>query len=103
MKYVVSWTFRMNGSAAENEEAVRRGLAVFSKWTQPQSTTYHAFVSRVDGSGGFAVVETDNPADLADTTSKFGFIAEYQIHPVVDIDEAAQLLQQGVEFRDSIS
>ncbi|MCW2650667.1 MAG: hypothetical protein JWR32_1643 [Mycobacterium sp.] len=31
MKYVVSWTYRLNGFAAENEEAVRRGLAVLSK------------------------------------------------------------------------
>jgi hypothetical protein len=103
MKYAVVWTYRLNGSAAENEDSLRRGLAVFSKWTQPQSTTYHQFVGRLDGMGGFAVVETDNPADLADTTSKFAMIAEYQIYPVVDIAQAAQALQEGVEFRDSIS
>jgi hypothetical protein len=102
MKYVVAWTYRLNGSAAENEESLRRGLAVFSKWTQPQGTTYHQFVGRLDGSGGFAVVETDNPAELADVTSKFAFIAEYQIYPVVDIAEAAQALQQGVEFREAV-
>ena len=103
MKYLVSWTYRFNGSAADNEESMRRGLAVFAKWTQPQSTTYHAFLGRLDGSGGFALVETDNPADLADITSKFAFIAEYQIYPVVDIDQAVQSLQQGVEFRESIN
>jgi hypothetical protein len=65
--------------------------------------TYHQFVGRLDGGGGFSVVETDNPMDLADATSKFGFIADYQIYPVVDIAEAAQSLQQGIEFRDSIS
>jgi hypothetical protein len=103
MKYVVAWTYRLNGSAAENEESLRRGLAVFSKWTQPQGTTYHQFVGRMDGVGGFAVVETDNPAELADVTSKFAFIADYQIYPVLDIAQAAQALQEGVEFRDSIS
>jgi hypothetical protein len=103
MKYVVSWTYRFNGSTAENEEAVRRGLAVFSKWTPAESATYHQFVGRLDGAGGFAVVETDNPMDLADATSKFGPVADYQIHPVVDIGEAVQSLQQGMEFRDSIS
>jgi hypothetical protein len=102
MKYLVSWTYRLNGSAAENEEAIRRGLAVFSKWTQPETTTYHVFVGRLDGNRGFAVVETDNPDDLTDTTSKFGFLAEYQIHPVVDIAQAVQAPQQGMEFRDSI-
>jgi Protein of unknown function (DUF3303) len=103
MKYAVAWAYRLNGSAAENEDSLRRGLAVFSKWTQPQSTTYHQFVGRLDGMGGCAVVETDNPADLADTTSKFAMIAEYQIYPVIDIAQAAQALQGGVEFRDSIS
>ena len=103
MKYVVAWTYRMGGSAAENEESLRRGLAVFSKRTQPETATYHAFVGRIDGGGGFAVVETDDPADLSDTTSKFGFTAEYQIFPVVDMDQAALALQQGVEFRESIS
>jgi hypothetical protein len=103
MKYVLSWTYRFNGSAAENEESVRRGLAVFSKWTQPKGATYHAFVGRLDGTGGYAVLETDNPADVSDTTSKFSFIADYEVHPVVDIDQAAQSLQEGVDFRASIS
>jgi hypothetical protein len=39
---------------------------------------------------------------LTDVTSKFAFLADYQIYPVVDIDKSAQSLQEGVEFRDSI-
>src|SRR4029077_16427402 len=102
MKYLVSWTYRLDGSAAEDEAALRRGLAVFGKWTPPASTTYHQFVGRVDGGGGFAVVETDDPSDVADVTAKFGFVADYRIYPVVDIDKAVQALQEGMEFRDSI-
>jgi hypothetical protein len=48
----------------------------------------------VDGGG--------DPADLVDTTGQFATILEYQIYPVVDIAVAAQALQQGVEFRDSL-
>lgn len=40
---------------------------------------------------------------LADSASKFGFIAEYTIHPVIEMDQAAQSLQQGADFRESIS
>jgi hypothetical protein len=36
------------------------------------------------------------------TTSKFAFIAEYQIYRVFDIERAVQSLQQGVDFRESI-
>jgi hypothetical protein len=103
MKYVVAWTLRLNGSAAENEAAVRRGLELYAKWTPPASTTFHQFVGRLDGTGGFSVVETDNPADLADAPSKFGAMLDYQIYPVVDIAEWAQALQSGADFRESIS
>jgi hypothetical protein len=103
MKYVIAWTGRLTGSAKDNEEALRRGLEVFSKWTAPASTTIHQFVGRLDGDGGFAVWETDNPADLLDSVAKFAPFNEFQIYPVVDITEWAQAAQKGVEFRESIS
>jgi Protein of unknown function (DUF3303) len=102
MKFVVSITFRLNGSVAENEVAARRILDVYSKWTPPASMTLHQFVSRVDGRGGFSVVETDNPADLIETTSKFTPFADYDIFPVVDIADGVQAAQAAVEFRASI-
>ena len=103
MKYVMISTTRLNGSEKENEAAVRRGLELFSKWTPLASTTIHQLVGRVDGNGGFAVVETDNPMDLLDAVGKFAPMLEYQIHPVVDIADWARTLQEGVEFRESIS
>ena len=102
MKYVVSWTFRLGGSAADNEAGVKRLLEVYSKWTPPASTTYHQFVTRVDGNGGFAVIETDNPMDMVADVNKFGFALEYQVYPVVEVTEGVQATQEGVEFRESI-
>lgn len=102
MKYVMAWTTRLNGSEQENEESARRGVAMFSKWQTPASTTFHQFVGRLDGSGGFAVVETDNPADLLDGVSKFASLNEFQIHPVVDVADWMAAMQEGVEFRASI-
>ena len=101
MKYVVSWTYHWNGSAAENEAGIERALQVFAKWTPPAGSTFQ-FVGKLDGTGGFAVVETNNPMDLADAPSKFGHFAEYRIDPVADITEAAQAFQQGVAFRKSV-
>ena len=103
MKYVMTWTTRLSGSAEHNEAAVRRGLQLFTKWQQPASTTFHQFVTRIDGTGGFAVVETDNPADLLDGSAKFGPLNEFQLYPVVDIDDWMQAAQEGVHFRESIS
>jgi hypothetical protein len=60
MKYVVSWTFRSFGSVAEQEAAATRLLKTYSKWTPPASVTYHQFLGRIDGGGGYQVVETDS-------------------------------------------
>jgi hypothetical protein len=103
MKYVVAIRFRLNGSAAENEVAARRILDVYSKWTPPASMTFQQFVSRVDGGGGFSVVETDNPADLIETSSKFAPYADYDVYPVVDVADGVRAAQEAVEFRESIS
>ena len=99
MKFVVSITFRLNGSATENEVAARRILDVYSKWTPPASITFHQFVTRIDGGGGFAIVETDNPADLMETASKFAPFADYEIYPAVDIADGVRVWQEAAEFR----
>ncbi|MEU2257976.1 DUF3303 family protein [Nocardia xishanensis] len=102
MKYVVSWTYRWNSSASENEASMQRALDVFANWKPSAGMTFHQFVGRLDGRGGFAVVETDNPMELADGPSKFGFFADYEIYPVVEAAAAAQAFQEGADFRASI-
>lgn len=78
-------------------------LDVYSKWTAPSDATIHQFVSRLDGEGGFAVVETDNPASVGDGPFKFLPYVEYAVHPVVDVAEGVSLLSQGIEFRKSVA
>lgn len=102
MKYVLSWTNRLGGSSKENEESAKRVLDLFFKWQPPAGVTFHQFVGRLDGEGAFAVVETDNPNDILDATAKFGPLKVFSIYPVVDMAEWAQMLQEGVEFRESI-
>ncbi|GAB89395.1 DUF3303 domain-containing protein [Gordonia rhizosphera] len=103
MKYVISWTTRANGSEEDNDASFRRALALFSKWQPPESETFHQFVGRLDGNGGFAVVETDNPTDVLEGAEKFGTTNEFQVYPVIDINNWVQVAQEGVDFRESIS
>lgn len=103
MKYVVSMNFRLNGSASENEAAAKRMLDLYAKWSPPEGSTFHQFVGRLDGGGTFAVIETDNPSDLATTTAMFGPYVDYQIHPVQDINDTVRAAQQGVAYRESVS
>jgi hypothetical protein len=103
MKYLVTWTARDGGSAAEVEAAVKRTLAVFSKWSPPSDVTFHQFLARLDGEGGCAIVETDNPASVAEGPAKFGPYFEFDVIPVMDITEGTQIVSEAAEFRDSIS
>jgi hypothetical protein len=103
MKYVVTWKPRFGGSAAENEAAIARLHEVFSKWTPASDVTIHQFVARVDGEGGFAVTEGDDPASGARDFAKFAPFLEYAVYPVLDIGEAAGILAEGIEWRKSIT
>src|SRR5215218_6110668 len=102
MKYAMTWTTRPGGSGKDNEETMRRGLELFSKWQPAAGTTFHQFVARVDGEGGFAIVETDNPTELLTETLKFAPFNVFNIHPVVDMNEWAQAAQGGIDFRGSV-
>jgi hypothetical protein len=102
MKFVVTWKVRSGGSAADNEAAAARTLEVFGKWSPPSDETFHQFLGRLDGTGGFAVIETDNPDSLAEAPAKFGTYLDFEIIPVNDITETTRLLGEGVEFRNSI-
>ncbi len=103
MKYLVSWKARGGGSGRDNEAGVARSLQVFSKWSPPSDATFHQFLTRLDGEGGFAVVESDNPASVLEGPSKFGPWFEFTVTPVLDIMEGVPLFNEGVEFRKSIS
>lgn len=102
MKYLVSWTARAGGSAEENESLVTRSLAAFARWAPPEDATFHQFLARLDGQGGFAVVETNNPASVAEGPSKFGPFFEFSVVPVLDIGEGVALAQAGIAFREAV-
>ncbi len=102
MKYVVAWEDRAGGSATDRETEVQRLLQVFAKWAPPESATFHQFVSRLDLGGGFAIVESDNPTDVADGPTRFFPFFDFHIYPVVDVAEGIRVLQEGAEFRSSV-
>ena len=98
-KYVLTWTPRLGGSGAQNEEATKRALELYQKWTPPSGLNILQFLARADGEGGFAVVETDNPGDLAGIASKFAPYLIAQNHLVVEMQEWAALTGEGIKFR----
>jgi len=103
MKFIVTWTARDGGSGADNEASIKRNLQVFGKWSPPQGDVFHQFLTRLDGEGGYAVVETDNPLNILDSAAKFSPWFKFEVIPVVDIMEGTPVAAQAIEFRESIS
>ena len=97
MKYVVTWTPR----EGITEEALARSLQVFGKWTPGANFT--EFLGRVDGEGGFAVVEADDPAVVAKDIAPFGSWFAFSVHPVLEIADTAALNTEAVAFLASVS
>jgi hypothetical protein len=98
MKYVVTWE---NRPSAVEETAVR-GLAVFSKWAPHEGSNFREFLGRVDGRGGFAVVETDDPATIAKDVAPFTGFFDFSVYPVQEIADTAATGTEAVAFLQSI-
>jgi hypothetical protein len=99
MKYVVMWETRQSTS----EETQARGLQVFSKWSPSEGADFQQFLGRVDGRGGFAVVETSDPALVAKDMATFGPFFEFSLYPVLEIAETAGIGMEAVQMRAAIS
>ena len=98
MKYLVQWESRETASEATQA----RGLQVFSKWQPSEKATFHEFLGRVDGNGGFAVVETDDVATIARDMSIFSAFFKMSVFPVMEIAEIAGIGGDALEFRASV-
>jgi hypothetical protein len=99
MKYVVTWESRANAS----EELQARSLQVFSKWSPAEGTDFVQFLARVDGRGGFAVVETEDVTLVARDMATFGPFYDFSVYPVLDVRDSARIAGEAVEFRQSVS
>ncbi len=83
MRYVVSWRERPTATAAEFEAARKRVVEAFSTLEKPEGLTIHHFVARV-GLGGYAIVETDEPADLRYLATAYEPVC-FTVRPVIDV------------------
>jgi hypothetical protein len=98
----VQWTSRPGASGLDNEETQKRIQAVFGKWSPSPSGTIHQYVGRIDGRGGFAVVDTDDANAMAGDLSVFTPYFDYTVFPVIDIQELVGVGQAAIELRDSV-
>ena len=100
MKYHVTWRERPTGSAAEYEAAQKRVLSVFAVWDMPESLTFHQFLVRVGEFGGYAVVETEDPAALQRLSTAFA-VFQFRGEPVMDVMDAVAAESDAISWRDA--
>jgi hypothetical protein len=96
MKFVLSFTLRASGSAAENIAGGEAGQKLLSSWLPSEAATIREWVSRCDGNGGFAVIETDNGADLFKDLTTWSPWFQFQVFPVIDIGDATPLQSEAL-------
>jgi len=100
MKFVLAFTVRDGGSLAEREAAEKRSMQFLAKF-EP-TVAISVWVERIDGRGGFAVFESDDPAAMAKDIAIWTPYLDFELHPVLDVMEATPAQQAGIAFRDSV-
>jgi hypothetical protein len=100
MKYMLTWWERPGGSYADYESAQKRVLAVFQKWEMPASLAIHQFLVRIGEFGGYAVIETELPADIHRLTTVFA-VFQFRLEPVLDVMDAVATEVAAIAWRDA--
>lgn len=100
MKYVLTWWERPGGSFADYEAAQKRVLDVFQNWEIPESITFHQFLVRVGEFGGYAVLETDDLAEVQKAITIFA-VFQFRLEPVLDVMDAVAAEAEGIAWREA--
>lgn len=81
-------------TSANRNEAIHRFMTNEAAMTAPAGSTSIARWHSVEGNGGWNVVETDNPAALADWTLQWSDLLSYEVTPVIGDEELGALFQK---------
>lgn len=102
MKFVLAYTLRSGGSAADNVASGEAAQKLLTGWAPSPAATVHQWVQRCDGTGGFAVIETDNAAELYKDLATWSAWLEFQVHPVLDIIETMPITSEALSIAKSV-
>jgi hypothetical protein len=102
MKFVIAYTSQAGGSAEDNVKSAEAAQKLLANWIPSPSGVIHQWVSRVDGNGGFSVIETDNAADLLKDLSTWSPWLRFEVFPVLDIADAAGATQEAINTAASV-
>jgi hypothetical protein len=100
MLFQASWIRRDSGAS---EDGDRRVLSILEKFEVPEGVTVHSWVERVDGTGGFGLLESDDPQALAAGFSLFDPYFSFEVVPVIQHADSVEVLAAAVALRDGLA
>ena len=104
MKYMIEYSVRTAGLSHDqnfaNQEAL---LNAFGKWQPEEGLTVLAFVGRLDGDSGYALVEADDPKVVASFVSKYIYWNNVEVIPVVDVEEIVPINLESLAWARAAS
>ena len=102
MKFVLSSTLRAGGSIEERVTAGEAAQKLLANWAPSDKATIHQWVQRCDGTGGFAVLENDDQADLFRDLAVWAPWLDFEVVPVLDIADATPIQQDALQKARSV-
>lgn len=102
MKFVLAYTNRDGGDAEHNLKSGESAQKLLANWTPSPNATIREWVQRCDASGGFAVIETDNPKDLYRDMATWSAWLKFEVIPVLDILEATALTEEAIHTASAV-
>ena len=84
-----------------SEEGERRSLQLFTSWQPPFEFKSHYALA--DGSGGIAIFEADSEAQVLEGTGVWWPWFDFEVLPVLPIEEAVPIFQKINDWRASVS
>jgi hypothetical protein len=94
VKYLMTWRPRR-----WSEDDISRRRELFKRWRPPEGLVFHQFVTRLDGDGGYAIVESDRPEPVLDAPARFCPWFEFSLVPVMDILDSVPVFDRAEAFR----
>jgi hypothetical protein len=104
VKYMITFTVRTTGlTYDQNLTGEETLLTAFSKWKPEEGLSIQAFLSNLSGTGGYILVEADDPKVITSFVSKFNYWNDSNVVPVIDIGEAVTIGQSSLAWARSSS
>jgi Domain of unknown function (DUF3303) len=86
-----------------SEESLPRQLAVFAAWQPPEGMEIQGFYTYADGSGGFTIAEVPDAATAARALAAFSPWLDFELVPMLPVEEGVAIFHEGIAFRAGVS